>query len=73
MVGNPTEISVRYHCGNKIPLQRVAMHHGQELFEHIDRQRYNEDFDYYIYQCPTCSGITIYGELFSERGTIDYV
>jgi len=62
MAGNPTEISVCYHCGNNVPLQRFATHRGQELFEHIDGQRYNENFDYYIYQCPTYNGITIYGE-----------
>ena len=44
-----------FHC-------RSAVHHGKELFEHIDGRRYNEGFDYHVYQCPTCSGITIYGD-----------
>jgi hypothetical protein len=52
-----------FHCGNRVPLQEVAVHHGQELFEQIDGKRYNEDFDYHVYQCPTCGGITIYAEL----------
>jgi hypothetical protein len=51
-----------FHCGNRVPLTQIAVHHGRELFEHIDDQRYSEDFDYHLYQCPTCSGITIYGD-----------
>jgi Domain of unknown function (DUF4145) len=43
-------------------LQEVAVHHGQELFEQIDGERYNERFEYHVYQCPTCSGITIFGD-----------
>lgn len=53
---------VCFQCGNRVPLARIAIHCGQELFEHIDGQRYGEDFEYHIYQCPTCSGITIYGD-----------
>ena len=53
---------VCFHCANHVPLSRVAVHHGKELFEHIDGQRFEMDFEYHIYQCPTCSGITIYGD-----------
>lgn len=67
MIGNPTETSVCYHCGNMVPLRRVAVHHGQELYEHIDGHRFNEDFDYFIYQCPTCNGISIYGDFVAYR------
>lgn len=58
----PSRSEVCFHCGNQVPLGRVAVHHGQELFEHIDGQRYGDDFEYHVYQCPTCSGITIYGD-----------
>ena len=60
----PFEMSrseVCFHCGNQVPLERVAVHRGQELFEHIDGQRFAEDFEYHLYQCPTCNGITICG------------
>lgn len=59
---NDTELLICYHCGNRVPHKRVGYQRGQELFEHIDGQRHNEDFDYYLYQCPTCQGISIYGD-----------
>lgn len=58
----PTLNELCFHCGNRVPLQKIAEHHGQELFEHIEDQRYSEDFEYHLYQCPTCRGITIYGD-----------
>ncbi|QZO14570.1 DUF4145 domain-containing protein [Pseudoalteromonas piscicida] len=61
MVGNPEEILICYHCGNRVPLRRKEIHRGQELYENIEGKRYYEDFDYLIYQCPTCQGISIYG------------
>lgn len=56
------QIEVCFHCGNRVPISRIAVHRGQELFEHIEGQRYSMDFEYHIYQCPTCNGITIYGD-----------
>jgi len=61
-MGNETELLVCYHCGNRVPLKRVGYQRGQELYEHIDGQRYSADFDYFLYQCPTCQGISIYGD-----------
>ncbi len=62
MVGNSTEIYICYHCGNKVPISLIGTHKGQELYEQIDGQRYNQDFECYVYQCPTCKGISIYGD-----------
>ncbi len=62
---------VCFHCGNRVPLSRLAVHRGQELFEHIDGQRFSEDFDYHIYQCPTCNGITIFGDFTQYPGARD--
>lgn len=61
-MGNATELLICYHCGNRVPHTQVGYQRGQELYEHIDGQRYSEDFDYFLYQCPTCSGISIYGD-----------
>lgn len=58
----PIRTEVCFHCGNKVPLARFAVHPGQELFEHIDGQRFGMDFEYNVYRCPTCSGVTIYGD-----------
>jgi len=44
-----TEVLVCYHCANTVPLQRVGSYKGEQLFEHIDGQRFNEDFTYDLY------------------------
>lgn len=67
-MGNQTELLVCCHCGNRVPLQKVGFHLGQELFEHIDGRRFSEKFEYLLYQCPTCSGISVYGD-FVDFGT----
>jgi hypothetical protein len=56
-----TEILVCYHCANTVPQRRVASYRGQQLYEHYNDERFNEDFAYDLYQCPTCQGISIYG------------
>lgn len=61
-MGDETELLICYHCGNQVPQKRIGYYRGQELYEHFEGQRYNEDFDYYLYQCPTCQGISIYGD-----------
>jgi hypothetical protein len=62
MAGNLTEVLVCYHCGNTTPHERVGSHRGRQLFEEIDDRRFHEDYDYDLYQCPTCRGISIYGD-----------
>jgi len=62
MAGNDIEVLVCYHCANTVPQQRVGSYRGRQLYEHIDGRRFNEDFDYDLYQCPTCNGISIYGD-----------
>ena len=62
MAGNPTEVLVCYHCGNTTPHERVASHRGRQLFEQIDEQRFHEDYDYELYQCPTCRGVSVFGD-----------
>ena len=57
-----SEVLVCYHCANAVPQQRVGSFRGQQLYEHIDGRRFNEDFAYDLYQCPTCQGISIYGD-----------
>lgn len=51
-----------YQCGNRAPQELVAEHLGQEIYEHLDGERYQENFSYWIYRCLTCSGITLYGD-----------
>ncbi|MET0395957.1 MAG: DUF4145 domain-containing protein [Longimicrobiaceae bacterium] len=41
------------------------MYEGQELYEHFDGKRFNEAFEYLLYQCPTCQGVSLFGD-FSE-------
>lgn len=75
MTGNPTEVLVCYHCGNTTPHERVASHRGRQLYEQIESKRFDEDYDYELYQCPTCGGISLFGDFaayprysnFSER------
>jgi hypothetical protein len=62
MLFEPHRIETCFHCGNQVPLGRIAVHAGQELFEHIEGRRFGEDFEYHVYQCPTCAGMTIYGD-----------
>lgn len=62
-----SEILVCYHCGNRAPHCRLAVHQGQELFDYDGKIRYKEEFLYYVYKCKTCEGISIYGD-FSQYG-----
>ncbi|MGD0770794.1 MAG: hypothetical protein ABSB42_21640 [Tepidisphaeraceae bacterium] len=61
-MGKPTEMQVCYHCGNRVPLKRIGYRRGQELYEQIDNKRYTEEFAFYLYRCPTCEGVSIYGD-----------
>lgn len=67
---NETEVLICYHCGNRVPQMCVGHNRGKELFEQMDGHRFNEDFDYFFYQCPTCDGISIYGD-FSRYSSKD--
>jgi len=51
-----------HHCGNRVPLKLVTHCVGKELFEIIDGVEYREDFAYVLYQCPTCEGMSIFGD-----------
>jgi uncharacterized protein DUF4145 len=62
LAGKSIEVLLCYHCANTVPLRRVGAYKGQQLFEHFDGQRFNEDFFYNLYQCPTCRGISVYGD-----------
>lgn len=62
MAANRTEVLVCYHCGNTTPHEQVGSRRGRQLFEQIDDRRFHEDYDYDLYQCPTCRGISIYGD-----------
>lgn len=62
MAGNTSELLVCYHCGNTVTHQKVGSHHAQHLYEHMEGQRFNEDFDYELYQGSTCQGLSIYGD-----------
>src|ERR1039457_4335704 len=57
-----SEVLVCYHCANTVPQQRVGSFRGQQLYEHFDGRRFNGDFSYDLFQCPTCQGISIYGD-----------
>jgi hypothetical protein len=60
-----TDASVCYHCANTVPQVKIGMFRGQELFEHLDGRRWNVDYDYELFQCPTCRGVSVFGD-FSE-------
>lgn len=59
---NSAEVLVCYHCGNTTPHEKVGSHRGRQLFEQIDDRRFHEDYDYELYQCPTCRGISVFGD-----------
>ena len=62
MAGNPKEVLVCYHCGNTTPHERVASHRGRQLYEQIEDQRFDEAYDYELYQCLTCNGVSLFGD-----------
>lgn len=62
MAGNPIEVLGCHHCGNTTPHQRVASHRGRQLFEQDGDRRYYEDYDYDLFQCPTCRGVSVFGD-----------
>lgn len=56
-------ISLCYHCGNRVPLVQVGSYLGRQLFEHMEGERFDEAFEYFVYSCPTCEGVSIFGDL----------
>jgi|GEM_PF-601757 len=56
------ELLMCFHCGNVVPHQQIGHYHGEQLYEYIDGERYSEDYEYVLYQCPTCHGVSIYGD-----------
>ncbi|MDI9433948.1 MAG: hypothetical protein QM570_19705 [Planctomycetota bacterium] len=34
-----------HYCGNRVPMEFMAVHRGQKLFEKIEAEAYMEDFD----------------------------
>jgi hypothetical protein len=58
----PIRLEVCFHCGNRVPLSRLTVHPGREMFDHNGGERQDEDFEYHVYQCPTCRGVSIYGD-----------
>lgn len=56
------ELLVCHHCANTVRNQRIGVYRGRELFENIDGRKFYEDFICQIYRCPTCHGISIYGD-----------
>jgi hypothetical protein len=58
----PTRLELCFHCGNQVHLTRLAIHAGRELFDHLGGKRIEADFNYHSYQCPTCNGVTLYGD-----------
>jgi hypothetical protein len=62
MLGKEVEISPCYNCGNTVPLSHVATHESRLLYEHIDNRRHYEKYELSIYRCPTCDGLSVYGD-----------
>jgi hypothetical protein len=64
-----------YQCGNTTPHTRIGYFLGKGLYEETEEQKHHEDREYFVFQCPTCQGISIYGDwkdysnavLFSEK------
>lgn len=50
------------HCGNESPHELLLQHRSTRLFEQIGGEKYLEPFDYFIYACGTCAGLSIFGE-----------
>lgn len=65
MVGDPTKVLVCYHCGNTTPHRRVASHRGRQLYEQLGEKRFYEDYECELYKCPTCQGVSIFGDFAS--------
>jgi hypothetical protein len=57
-----TQPIVCSHCGNTAPHARLGHFLGEQLFEHMEGRRFNEPFAYELFQCPTCNGISLYGD-----------
>ena len=55
-------ILVCHYCGNRVPMEFVAVHRGQKLFEQVEAKKYMEDFDVSVYRCPTCNGISVFAD-----------
>lgn len=60
-----TQPVVCFHCGNTVPHTRLARFLGEQLFEHIEGKRFNESFEYELFQCPTCHEISLHGDFVS--------
>lgn len=49
------------HCCNETPHSLVLQHEAKHLYEQIREQRFLETFEYYVYSCGTCNGLTVLG------------
>jgi hypothetical protein len=47
---------------NTVPLILVATQSGKELYEEIDHRRFFEAYEVSIYRCPTCEGLSLFGD-----------
>lgn len=59
---NESLIAICHHCGNRVPLVLVIHGLGKELYEESEGVQYRERFGYSLYQCPTCEGISLFGD-----------
>jgi hypothetical protein len=55
-------IFVCHYCGNRVPMEFVAAHRGQKLYEQVEAKKYFQDFDVSVYQCPTCNGVSVFAD-----------
>lgn len=49
------------HCSNETPHSLILLHEAKHLYEQILEDRYHEPFEYFIYGCGTCNGLTVLG------------
>ena len=58
-------ILVCHYCGNCVPMEFVAIHRGEKMFEQVEAKKCMEDFDVSIYRCPTCKGLSVFADFAS--------
>jgi uncharacterized protein DUF4145 len=62
----PSILYTCFHCCNETQHTEVTRRSARLLYEHIFGQRYIEDFEYYVYTCTTCGGLTLLGDFRHE-------
>ena len=58
------------HCGNDTPHNLVVHNPTNFLFDILDEKELRERYNFLLYQCCTCSGVTLLGGFELEYGVV---